>query len=263
MFSVVQRSVRATLLRQAKPPEVRLGTEWQPNTAGAAESPSLDKAWWSQGQPDLDNKNRRQRLIPAEGGSGDMPLLRSIGQVGTAYIVAEGPDGLYLIDQHAAHERILFERLMAAQRKGELESQALLQAETVELNPTEAPVLEERLDTLAQLGFQVEQFGGHSYRVRAIPALLGHLSPERALRTVVEDFEGDEEPLAGEIEAIIAARVCKQAAIKAGQVLSLEEQRQLVRDLEQCQSPRTCPHGRPTMIHLSVETLERQFGRRG
>jgi DNA mismatch repair protein MutL len=133
----------------------------------------------------------------------------------------------------------------------------------VELNPTEAPVLEERLDTLAQLGFQVEQFGGHSYRVRAIPALLDHLSPERALRTVVEDFEGDEEPLAGEIEAIIAARVCKQAAIKAGQVLSLEEQRQLVRDLEQCQSPRTCPHGRPTMIHLSVETLERQFGRRG
>ena len=80
---------------------------------------------------------------------------------------------------------------------------------------------------------------------------------------VVEDFEEDETPLAAELEARLAARVCKRAAIKAGQVLSLEEQRQLILDLEQSSSPRTCPHGRPTMVHLSVAALERQFGRRG
>jgi DNA mismatch repair protein MutL len=80
---------------------------------------------------------------------------------------------------------------------------------------------------------------------------------------LVEDFEEDETPLQAEIEARIIARVCKRAAVKAGQSLSSEEQRTLLLDLEACQAPRTCPHGRPTMIHLSVDLLERQFGRRG
>ena len=96
-----------------------------------------------------------------------------------------------------------------------------------------------------------------------MPDLLTDVVPEHALRSVVEDFEEDETPLMSETEARLAARVCKRAAVKAGQVLSLTEQQQLLRDLERCQSPRTCPHGRPTMIHLSVEALERQFGRRG
>ena len=80
---------------------------------------------------------------------------------------------------------------------------------------------------------------------------------------IIEDFEEYETPLAEEIEARVIARVCKRAAVKAGQVLSNEEQRALLRDLESCRSPRTCPHGRPTMIHLSVDLLERQFGRKG
>jgi DNA mismatch repair protein MutL len=87
--------------------------------------------------------------------------------------------------------------------------------------------------------------------------------PAAALRVLVEDFEEDETPLQAEAEARIIARVCKRVAIKAGQVLSTEEQRALLSDLEACQSPRTCPHGRPTMILLSVDLLERQFGRKG
>ncbi len=87
--------------------------------------------------------------------------------------------------------------------------------------------------------------------------------PAAAVRVLVEDFEEDETPLQAEVEARLIARVCKRAAVKAGQPLTGEEQRALVRDLEACQSPRTCPHGRPTMIHLSVDVLERQFGRRG
>jgi DNA mismatch repair protein MutL len=83
------------------------------------------------------------------------------------------------------------------------------------------------------------------------------------LRALVEDFEEDEAPLQNEIEARLAARVCKRMAVKAGQALSIDEQRALLNDLEACDSPRTCPHGRPTMIHLSVDMLERQFGRRG
>jgi DNA mismatch repair protein MutL len=91
--------------------------------------------------------------------------------------------------------------------------------------------------------------------------LLGH--PAAALQAVVEDFEEDETPLQDELEAKLAARVCKRMAVKAGQSLAIDEQRALLADLESCDSPRTCPHGRPTMIHLSVDMLERQFGRRG
>jgi DNA mismatch repair protein MutL len=139
----------------------------------------------------------------------------------------------------------------------------LLEAATVHLPPWQSGVLEENLSSLEGLGFEIEPFGGGAYRLRAMPAMLKGLAPEAALRVVVDDFEEDETPLEGEVIRRIAGRVCKRAAVKSGQVLSLAEQEKLLRDLEACQSPRTCPHGRPTMIHLSVETLERQFGRRG
>lgn len=103
----------------------------------------------------------------------------------------------------------------------------------------------------------------NTYLVRGIPQILTDIEPASALRVLVEDFEEDESPLQAEQEAIIVARICKRAAVKAGKTLSIEEQTALLRDLENCQAPRTCPHGRPTMIHLSVDVLERQFGRRG
>jgi DNA mismatch repair protein MutL len=96
-----------------------------------------------------------------------------------------------------------------------------------------------------------------------MPALLIGSDPEAAVNVVIEDFEEDETPLERSIEEKIIARICKRAAVKAGQVLSPEEQKALLSDLEACQSPRTCPHGRPTMIHLSIDLLERQFGRKG
>jgi DNA mismatch repair protein MutL len=124
-------------------------------------------------------------------------------------------------------------------------------------------LLETQLAVLSHLGFQVELFGPGVFLVRAVPALLVGLDPAEALRVLVEDFEEDEAPLQAEIESKIIGRICKRAAVKAGQVLSASEQRALLTDLEACSSPRTCPHGRPTMIHLSVDLLERQFGRRG
>jgi DNA mismatch repair protein MutL len=183
-----------------------------------------------------------------------------------AYIVAEGPDGLYLIDQHAAHERVLFERFtrQRAQEAGaRMPAQALLEPATIHLPPSSANLLQSQIDTLEHLGFDIEPFGPNTFRVRAIPALLAGADPQSAVRVVVEDFEEDETPLQAEEEAKLIARVCKRAAVKAGQSLSAEEQRVLLRDLEACRSPRTCPHGRPTMIHLPVDLLERQFGRRG
>jgi DNA mismatch repair protein MutL len=256
VFSAVQRVVRATLLGQVTPPQVELGKSW----SGAGSQPWPDERQELSALRGLEDLGSFQEGLP---GDADMPLLRSVGQVGASYLVAEGPDGLYLIDQHAAHERILFEALMAKKGEGEIQAQALLEPEVVELTPSQFSLVEEQLDTLRGLGFEVEVFGQRSFKVRAVPDLLTGLAPADALRVLVEDFEEDEDPLAAEIEDKIAARVCKRAAVKAGQVLSLEEQRHLIRQLEQCASPRTCPHGRPTMIHLSVDALERQFGRRG
>jgi DNA mismatch repair protein MutL len=200
----------------------------------------------------------RQPGLPGAGPA----LLRPVGQVANAFLVAEGPDGLYLIDQHAAHERVLFERFLAQRNEG-IASQALLQPVTVELPSATARLLDGQLPLLGRLGFQVEPFGPNTFRVRAIPNLRVGSDPAAALRVLVENFEEDETPLQSRQEERIIARVCKRAAIKAGMSMTPDEQRALLAALENCQSPRTCPHGRPTMIHLSVDLLERQFGRKG
>ncbi|HML40612.1 MAG TPA: DNA mismatch repair endonuclease MutL [Bellilinea sp.] len=268
VFSLVQRAVKRALLAYSPTPQIST-TYWQttPSTQTHLVDPAWEMAGDLQGQdltqfngPDstAENDPQAQPALP----SGELPLLRPIGQVGAAYLVAEGPDGLYLIDQHAAHERVLFERLMR-QREKTIPAQHLLEPVTLQLPPAAALLLSGQLAILNSLGFQVEDFGPNTFRIRAIPAILIGADPEAAVRVVVEDFEEDETPLQTEIEERIIARVCKRVAVKAGKTLSMDEQKALVRDLENCQSPRTCPHGRPTMIHLSVDLLERQFGRRG
>jgi DNA mismatch repair protein MutL len=196
-----------------------------------------------------------------EGGNRPLPPLRIMGQLGTTYIVAEGPEGMYLLDQHAAHERVLFEQLLAEHEKAEVTSQALLEAEVVDLAPEAADLLEEHLDVLRDLGFRVESFGGSTMLVRALPTLVTDVNPAQVLEDVAAALLAGDKPLETDVEEVIARHVCKQAAIKAGQVMDRAEMEELIRALEQCESPRTCPHGRPTMIHLSVQQLAQEFGR--
>ncbi len=259
VFSMLQRAVRAALIGQSPVPGVEFGGRWG---SQSDQKINVNPDWLLSNDPAVQEMESRARLQPALAGS-TVPLLRAVGQIGASYLVAEGPDGLYLVDQHAAHERILFDEMMLAYEDGKIESQRLLEPLTVEFQPGSSTVVDENMSILGELGFEIEPFGEHVFRLRAVPALLGIRDPERVLRSAVEDFEEDEAPLKDEHEARIAARVCKRAAIKSGQVLSLEEQQKLLRDLEQCSVPRSCPHGRPTMIHLSVDALERQFGRRG
>jgi len=153
--------------------------------------------------------------------------------------------------------------LPAIRQDGQGDSQALLEPHIVELTPAERAYVDDSLDVLHRLGFELEPFGGNAYRLRAIPVLLAKREPTQALRAVLDDLEEDAAPMEGKREEQLITRICKRFAVKAGQVLSLQEQEQLLRSLETCQSPRTCPHGRPTMIHLSVDSLERQFGRHG
>jgi len=281
IFSFVQRSVRKALLAYSPvpnvapllwgttrttsvPPEPRsaVGLEW----AIAHDEPvSNVKATENSDQSSVIRNETRIENRPLEIAN-RIPLLRLIGQIGGTYLVAEGPDGLYLIDQHAAHERVLFEKLMAQREANKIASQALLTPVVVTIHPQAAQLLISQLPALQGFGFDVEEFGPNTFQVRAIPVLFAGSAggdPSVALHALVEDFEEDEAPLQNEIEKKLAARVCKRMAVKAGQSLSNEEQRVLITDLEACASPRTCPHGRPTMIHLSVDMLERQFGRRG
>ncbi|MEW5827287.1 MAG: DNA mismatch repair endonuclease MutL [Chloroflexota bacterium] len=267
MFSFVQRSVRRALLAYAPVPQVA-PTLWG---SRREETGEVDPAWelghptdraaWSVERGASDAASLPTQTQPET--FARMPLLRLIGQIGATYLVAEGPDGLYLIDQHAAHERVLFEKLLAQHEKKNIPSQALLTPVTVTLPPAQATMLNSQVEFLQHLGFEVESFGPNTFQVRSMPALFAGSDPSAALRALVEDFEEDESPLQAEIEDRIAGRVCKRLAVKAGKALSPDEQRALLADLEACDSPRTCPHGRPTMIHLSVELLEKQFGRKG
>ncbi|MFN8384506.1 MAG: DNA mismatch repair endonuclease MutL [Anaerolineales bacterium] len=279
VFSFVQRSARKALLAYTPVPSVSPQLWGSRPVSSEPREIGID---WSVAHDAVDNGqlsvDREQQTVETQATdegispstvngqrsfSTGVPLLRLIGQIGSTYLVAEGPDGLYLIDQHAAHERVLFEKLMAQRESKSIPSQALLAPEVVTLPPQSAKTLTQQLPFLNHFGFEVEEFGTNTFQVRAMPTLFAGGDPASALRALVEDFEEDETPLQAEVEAKLAARVCKRLAVKGGQTLTSDEQRSLLNDLEACQSPRTCPHGRPTMIHLSVDTLERQFGRKG
>lgn len=207
-----------------------------------------------------------------------LPPLRVVGQVGTMYIVTEGPEGLFLIDQHAAHERILYEQFMA-QRYGTslagtdgptaasermsrgIAQQQLLEPLTLHAGTGVAGLVAEHLEELQRVGFDVEPFGGDTFLVRAIPAVLSGEDPLRTLEEIASTLGGGRNRMDDELEARLVKMICKRASIKAGQQLSDIEMRELVRQLEECQSPRTCPHGRPTMIQLTANELEKAFGR--
>jgi DNA mismatch repair protein MutL len=164
---------------------------------------------------------------------------------------------MYLIDQHAAHERVLYERLLSERAKMAVSSQRLLEPLTLDLSPEEASLIEEKLDTLRSWGFDLEPFGGQTYLLRAIPAILKGGDLSQTVREVIQEASRQ----AGRWEEEFVVSLACHGAVRAGQTMKDEEMRELVRQLERTSSPRTCAHGRPTMIHLSAEQLEREFGR--
>jgi DNA mismatch repair protein MutL len=190
-----------------------------------------------------------------------LPILRVVGQLASNYIMAEGPEGLYLIDQHAAHERVLFEKILAQRSQQKIEIQGLLEPVNIELSPKQEEVLKTRGDLLTEFGFNLEPFGVRSYLLRAVPAIMKEGNLAEAVRTLLDSIAAEEEP--SKREENIAQSMACHSAIKAGQSLNAEEMRELIKQLEQTNQPRTCPHGRPTMIHLSSRQLEKEFGRIG
>jgi DNA mismatch repair protein MutL len=182
-----------------------------------------------------------------------------VGQLDLTYLVAEAADGLYLVDQHAAHERVLYERILAARVAGEPAAQPLLAPAVVELSGPRAALAAELAEELAAVGWEAEPADGAAVLLRAVPRALAGRDPARAFAEYLDRLEA-EERLTGPNR--IAASLACRAAVMAGDRLESAQQRELLRALEACEQPRSCPHGRPTMLHLSRDALARSFGRR-
>jgi len=195
----------------------------------------------------------------------DFGALEPLGQVGGLFIAARGPDGLYLVDQHAAHERVLYERLLAAGQRGERAAQVLVAPETLDLGPGEEEALSSSLEVLRETGFDIAPFGGRTVMVRAVPAALAGMSGARLVADFLDRFGREKAPPGKppESDRMQAARILAscRAAVKGGEALTLEAMGALLRDLAGCAEPRTCPHGRPTVLKLGLDEIRRRFGR--
>nr|BBH94004.1 DNA mismatch repair protein MutL [Thermogemmatispora argillosa] len=193
----------------------------------------------------------------------NFPELRVIGQLLQSYIVAEGRDGLYLIDQHAAHERIILERMLAARQERTSLAQMLLTPLRLDLSPAELEALEEHLEGLRDLGFELEIVDHGQVLARAVPSVLAKQLSARSLQELLRELTAPEHDGYSQTweEHALANIACK-AAIKANYFLTSSEMRELIEQLAQTRAPFSCCHGRPTTIHFSAAALEREFGRR-
>jgi DNA mismatch repair protein MutL len=282
VFAALQRSVRRTLSARSPVPSLEVrgwtleaGSEMREEgdrmrDAGSAMVQAVDERSSSMARlrsavpatrdprPTTQSDPASRVTLPM---SSALPLLRPVGQVANTYVIAEGPDGMYLIDQHAAHERVLYERFLAQRREGVRDVQPLLQPQPVELTARQRALLESFGEELQAAGLTVEPFGDGSYLVRAVPPSLAGSDVTRAVGELL-DLLGREDGPAEEPAHRVAASLACHGSVRAGQTMTDEEQRELLRLLEASEHARTCPHGRPTMIHVSSDALAKQFRRR-
>jgi DNA mismatch repair protein MutL len=244
-----------------------------PDPAGRAPpDPREGSAGGATGQPELNGLQTRAPVPPQAPAERSVPgRLRALGQVGLTYIVAEDASGVYLIDQHSAHERVMYEQLLAQARDARgadsgaagTATQLLLAPEALDLTPAQSAWLRENAALLHVFGFHVEPFGanGTSWLLRAVPRAIAAKGRTKALGELIDDLvehEYGDGPLHDQARWAVACH----SAVRAGDSLLPEEMAALIEQLERCDMRRTCPHGRPTMIHLSHAQLEREFGRR-
>ncbi len=264
VFALVQRPIRAALSGLAAPSFAEAPAWPRPfqtyQSEGAA-GPVFDFKPHQEGG--AGPETGRQEALPTR-----IPMLRPLGQAGTTYLIAEGPAGLYLIDQHAAHERVLFERIkagMTADSKPDV--QGLLSPVALELTPPQEALVSSLVEALREHGFEIEAFapagrgrGPGGYLLRAAPGVMRTADPAAAFAEVLELLTREDGP-ADPRDRVAASLAC-HAAVRAGQTLSNDEMRDLLRQLEECEVAQTCPHGRPTMLHLSADELARRFARK-
>jgi DNA mismatch repair protein MutL len=267
VFGVLQRAVRRALSEQGTVPRAS-GSLWGGAGATAPQRPPLTLQA-PPAQPPLAQRLGVESEPPIVQAPmiERLPLLRAVGQIGNMYVVAEGPEGVYLVDQHAAHERVMYERFLSAADAARADVQPLLEPLTLELSAPHRALLGEHAEAFTRLGFAIEHFGDSAYVVRAVPAALGRggdvvREVTELLDRMARDASPDEAGGTAASAHRVAASLACHAAVRAGMPMADTEQRELLRQLEACAAPRTCPHGRPTMVHLAADAIAREFRRK-
>ena len=208
-------------------------------------------------------QGRAEEAAPVTQATDEYPLGIARGQVANTYIVAEAKDGLVLVDQHAAHERLVLERLReAGAEEAVARSQALLIPEVVELDETSCDRLEDAAPKLAEHGLAIERFGPSAMLVRSLPHAIARTDPEKLLRDIDDDLalNGEALLLGEKLDLVLATMAC-HGSVRAGRVLRVDEMNSLLREMERTPRSGQCNHGRPTWVKLSMEDVEKLFGR--
>ncbi|MBI2666887.1 DNA mismatch repair endonuclease MutL [Candidatus Woesearchaeota archaeon] len=194
-----------------------------------------------------------------------LPPLRLLGQIHKTFFVAETEGGFVMIDQHAAHERVVYEQFMAQFMTEKVAVQELLQGDILELSPAQSVLVEKNLPLLQQFGFSLENFGMHSFIVKTIPSVLGRTQSKEVLLDIIATLHETEKNSLGKVQEVqeeIVTRMACRAAVMAGEELTNERMKGILEELSHCKLPYTCPHGRPTMMKTEAEELEKKFRRK-
>lgn len=284
IVGALRHALEAAGQRSAQTPSASSMANWQVEPASATpKAPSLQAlfarehsvpqarvgesaASWRGLEQDLIEPSAKveARGEAADDGPVDFPLGAARAQIAQTYIVAEADDGLVIVDQHAAHERLVLERLRAAGAGDAVaRSQALLMPEVVELDEPACDRLEERAEELAKLGLAIERFGPAAMLVRAVPSVLGRSNAEALVRDIADDLarHGDALLLGEKLDLVLATMAC-HGSVRAGRSLSVAEMNALLREMERTPRSGQCNHGRPTWVKLAHEDIEKLFGRK-
>ena len=267
LFAAVQQAVADALVAHAPPRRAARSftpTSEPPRQDPSARAPASNPSHAAADSPTDDLALPTTGLaFPTASLRAVLAGLRVVGQIRQTYVVAEGPEGMYLVDQHAAHERVLFDRLQRQARNRERLAQPLLAPAPVELSLSQVATAQEYAELLAGYGFQLEPFGGNSWLLRSVPAALtarNNPDPAAALTNLLDAVAVEQVVM--EQETALAATIACHGSIRAGTTLAPDAMDALLRQLEAADNPHHCPHGRPTVVHFTEYQLEREFGRR-
>jgi DNA mismatch repair protein MutL len=263
-----------------RPPDSALAM-WQTESVSAPLTGAPVADDWASSAPEARVMERQSLFAPRPGFAAPPPLARAEaafaappevrqypmgvarGQVAKTYIVAEAEDGLVLVDQHAAHERLVLERMRAALTGGRVASQAMLIPEVVELDEPACDRLEARAEELAEFGLDLERFGPTAMLVRSTPALLGQSDPKGLVSDLADELAAFDQALSlrERLDHVAATMAC-HGSVRAGRILSVAEMNALLREMEVTPHSGQCNHGRPTWVKLQHGDIEKLFGRK-
>ena len=264
IFSLLQRSVRKTLNSDSLVKRVPV---FQNNTSLSTQN-SDPSEFWPIPKSNDNNLNYFENISSTNDLRGSESSLKEIldsllviGQISLTYIVCEGNNGLYLVDQHAAHERILFESILSRNLNEDVEIQRFLDPFVLEVDDFQREFLEENLESITSLGYLVEEFGTNSMILRGVPKIISTKDPVDSFVELINNDSRKFMNMPSSFEKIVATIAC-HGSVRAGDKLAITQMQDLIDQLKFAENSNNCPHGRPTVLNFDTKTIETYFGRR-